>query len=103
MSAPSKKVPEHLMSSAELTDDEYYRLLDSRRRRVLLSVLAERDDSVSVGELARRVAEAESEDDTLASVDTASDIRIDLHHVHLPLLDDCGVVEYDWTARRVQT
>lgn len=101
MPVPSKNVSENLMASADLTDDEYYRLLDSRRRRVLLSVLAERDDSVSVGELARRVAEAESEDDAFASVDATSDIRIDLHHVHLPMLDDHGVVEYDWTARRV--
>lgn len=102
MSLPSKEVSESLMASAELTDDEYYRLLDSRRRRVLLSVLAEQNGSVSVEELARRVAEAESEDDTLVSADTTSDIQIDLHHAHLPLLDEHGVVDYDWTARRVE-
>lgn len=102
MAVPSRNVSEDLMASGDLTEDECYRLLESRRRRVVLLVLAGQQESLSVGELSRKVAEAESDDVTPASEETVEDIRIELHHVHLPLLADHGVVEYDWTTRRVE-
>lgn len=102
MAVLSGELSENLVSSHELTDDEYYRLLTSRRRRVLLYVLADQSDSLSVREVAKQVAKAESDDGTPASKETVDEVRIDLHHVHLPMLSDHGVVDYDWTTQRVE-
>ncbi|WP_336000022.1 DUF7344 domain-containing protein [Halorientalis halophila] len=69
--------------------DEVFELLsDSRRRRVCLYL---RRSGVEVTELSDLI-------DALASEDDAVDrdrLAIDLHHRHLPKLDDAGIVDYD--------
>ncbi len=66
-------------------------IADDRRRRVVRA-LAERDAvAVSPGDIA---ADLESE---WAARNRAA-IAAELHHVHLPKLDDAGVVEYDAEA-----
>jgi len=66
-------------------------ITDERRRGVVRSI-AERDDAaVSPTEIA---ADLESEWDAR----NRETIAAELHHVHLPKLDDAGVVEYDAEA-----
>lgn len=69
--------------------DATFDALTSRECRVLLGHLADADDDgLVVADLAARLADDEgvSEEDRL---------RVDLHHTHLPRLDDAGLLDYD--------
>lgn len=66
-------------------------LLADARRRHALAVLAEEDGTIDDTTLIRRVSEAERADDV-----DPRDVHIELHHCHLPKLDDYGVLEYDY-------
>ncbi|MFC6826261.1 DUF7344 domain-containing protein [Halopelagius fulvigenes] len=101
MSVPTQRVTEELISPAGLTEDEYYRLLSDERRRIVLQTLTELELPLTVGELAEEVAERETGIGADASVPATQGVETDLHHVHLPLLDDHGIVEYDWQANRI--
>jgi len=68
-------------------------LADSRRRSVVAS-LDGADGTIPLDVLTARVA-AGSDDDR-------DGIAIDLHHRHLPKLDDAGLVAYDAEERRVE-
>lgn len=78
----------------ELSESDRHRLLADRRRRVLLDVLADRDGPVELTDLAATVAAREDGTDD-------ERVAIDLHHHHLPLLDDLGVVVYDPARNRI--
>ena len=69
--------------------DMVFRALAHPIRRELLCLLHERDDTVVSGnglseQLADRVEDL-----------TQEEIHGNIYHVHLPCLDDTGVVEYD--------
>ena len=69
--------------------DEVLRLLaDASRRRVVVSLANCESNWIHREQLAQRLAVA-NEDETVSSWER------DLHHVHLPLLEDTGVVGYD--------
>jgi DNA-binding transcriptional ArsR family regulator len=78
-------------SRADSTDDTL-RLLADERRRTALRFLIEGDGPTTVDEVAERVA-ADAGDDR-----PVERVRVDLHHTHLPKMDEAGVVDYD--ARR---
>ncbi|WP_245549728.1 winged helix-turn-helix domain-containing protein [Natronococcus occultus] len=64
--------------------DEVLRVLANARRREIVSVLEALDDNwITVDELARAVST------------TGDEWRGELHHVHLPMLRDLGIVDYD--------
>lgn len=52
-------------------------------------------------DLSNQVADLLSDDPTGATASTVRQTEIQLHHTHLPLLDDAGVIEYDPSERRV--
>ncbi|AGB16271.1 hypothetical protein Halru_1665 [Halovivax ruber XH-70] len=88
-----------LTDQRDLTDSERYRLLSSERRRRVLAILANRPGPVSCDELATMlVAEMGGNE---ATDETHREVTISLHHTHLPMLDDLGVVTYDPTANVV--
>lgn len=69
--------------------DDVLRVLASARRREIVSVLEAFDENwVTVDELARAVS---------ATGDETADGEWfgELHHVHLPMLRDIGLVDYD--------
>lgn len=73
-----------------------HHLLADPRRRALLHLLYARDRPVAVADLARRLAALEHD----GSRDTVPDDEVDriylsLNHVHLPKLEDVGIVEHD--------
>ncbi|MFB6184706.1 MAG: hypothetical protein ABEI96_09150 [Haloarculaceae archaeon] len=80
---------------SDLSERERHRLLASDRRRVALDALATLTPPVDLTDLATTVARQES-----GPVDPRR-VEITLHHQHLPLLADLGVVAYDPDARRV--
>lgn len=78
---------------ARLGDRQRHRLLSSDERRAALAALADLSEPVGLTELARAVAAdrgAESGD-----ADAVGSLEIALHHVHLPLMADFGLLEYD--------
>ncbi|MFC4407897.1 DUF7344 domain-containing protein [Haloarchaeobius iranensis] len=86
---------------AHLSEDDYHRLLTSGRRRKLLSELTTLTPPVPRRALARTVAEREAgADDTRAAL--VDRIEISLHHVHLPMMAELGVLEYDSTAEQIR-
>lgn len=66
-------------------------LADETRRRIVHR-LSNTDGEVILESLA--IALADEDED-------ARDIAAELHHCHLPLLDDVGVIEYDCTQKRI--
>ena len=87
--------------AVELTESARHRLLAARQRRVVLELLADRTTAVGLEELAASVAERETPGQTATSTETQR-VMTGLHHVHLPMLDDVGVVDYDPAANRVE-
>ena len=92
-----------LESSDESRLDELYRALGHHRRRSLLRELHDCDGTLTIDELAERVAEREANrpsdgvpDDDLETV------RLTLHHAHLPKLAAADVVDYDASIRTVE-
>ena len=64
-------------------------LAHPRRRAVVVFVDEVDDDTIPVNELSKRIAAS-----TECGVDKTT-LRVSLHHVHLPKLEDAGVLEYD--------
>lgn len=87
----------------EVDTDDYERLLRairSTRRRIALSIIESVDD-IERRDLARRVADREDRRPQTERSDV-EDVLVTLHHVHLPKLQDAGLVAYeDETVRYV--
>jgi len=66
--------------------------LADRRRRYVLEHVARVDELIDLADLADRIAQSDDDRD---------DVAIDLHHRHLPKLDDAGFLAYDAEGRRV--
>lgn len=75
--------------------DEVLSLLnDSRRRHALYCLLS--NEYVDIDGLSLQIA-AWERDETIASVDTdaTEEVKVSLHHNHLPRLVESDVIEYD--------
>ncbi|ELZ23926.1 DUF7344 domain-containing protein [Natrinema limicola] len=79
--------------------DERYRLLASQRRRLVLEHLAGRANPVDLTALASAIATREQNHDT--GHECVGHVAISLHHVHLPMLSQFGLLEYDAGATRI--
>jgi hypothetical protein len=66
-------------------------------RRAVLRVLP--DDALAFDTLAEEVAHQMQPD---GGPDHRRHVRISLHHVHLPKLDEAGLIEYDTEQMRVR-
>lgn len=76
-----------------------HRLLADARRRRVLEVLDGQHDTLTVAEVAESLATREAADKT---ADPPAPLTTTLHHVHLPLLADSGVCEYDPQTRTIE-
>lgn len=76
-------------------DDVLDFLADARRRAVVSALQAAGDDWIDFDRLVAAVAD-ETPD---ANAET---LRIDLHHVHLPMLEDRGIIDYDSRAGTIR-
>lgn len=76
--------------------------LASRRRRRILAILLDGTDPVDVPELARRLAAVEEGRlPTTVSEAATESLLVDLRHVHLPILADVGLLDWDEVDRTV--
>ncbi|MHB9288343.1 hypothetical protein ACKVMT_15040 [Halobacteriales archaeon Cl-PHB] len=91
-----KPTPDGVQSD-ELTTSQRYRVLADDRRRATIEVLAERAEPMDLVDLAATVRSRDDGGET-----TDQRIEASLHHRHLPLLDDLGLVEHDAEANRVR-
>ena len=76
-----------------LSEDDAFRLLADERRRVTVGALADLGSPLGLNELAREVADRETRGDG-PSAETVQNVKLTLHHNHLPKLADVGVLEY---------
>lgn len=83
-------------ASDELPLDAVYHLLQNERRRGVISYLDDHEAPVTRSEVAEQVAAWENGTD-VDGIDSQERKRvyIALHQIHLPKLDDAGVLEYD--------
>jgi len=82
-----------------LSHDSLYRSLAHQRRRHLLRYLQTAEESViKLDTLVEDIVQKES--DSLTS--DKESIRIDLYHVHLPLLNEKGVIDFDHRSETVR-
>ena len=89
------------MTVDDLDPDDRHRVLASERRRLTLDILEGIESAVELEELARGVAARE---DGIESVDdeSVSRVGLSLHHQHLPIISETGVLEYDPEANRIR-
>lgn len=76
-------------------------LLARPRRRVLVSILAERGRRLSLAELATELAERDRASRTPERDEDETSVRRTLHHVDLPRLAEAGLIEYDHDERTI--
>ena len=77
--------------------DHIYGVLSDTKRRMALDYLASAEGAVSLADLSAAVVE-----NTDISEPDSDAIRLELHHCHLPKLEDAGMVTYDPAARTVR-
>lgn len=76
-----------------------HRLLASPQRRIAIDVLADRSDPIAVTDLAAAMV-TRAEEMAAEPVGEERRTAVRLHHCHLPMLDEAGMVDYDPTGRR---
>ena len=87
-------------ANTELTESERHRLLADERRQVVLDVLPEETSELALEELATAVLE-QGPTDPGDEPTSRKEVAVSLHHVHLPILADVGVLDYDAENHRV--
>jgi len=92
MSQTAFTVTEAYPSTAGMTASERHRLLEDDHRRLALEILAQEYDVVSLRHLADEIAARKGAE---GDEEVRKEIGIELHHVHLPKLTECGALEYD--------
>lgn len=94
MSQTTPREADEYARLSDLTESERYRLLADVRRRRTLDVLSNATATVELSELAAAVAERAEAHSGERTVVT-NRVAISLHHVHLPRMDELGVLDYD--------
>lgn len=78
-----------------ISTDAVLQVATHERRRRILQYLGEHDgDTVSTDDLAEWLRNTATESSGGSRLDREQ-LVIELHHVHLPKLDEVGVIEYD--------
>lgn len=81
-------------------EDDLYGALADPRRRCVVTTLSERNEPLSLTELAREVAARESNGETTPD-GVLQRIRIDLYHVHAPKLAAADLIEFDHATNTI--
>lgn len=102
MSHSSTESPNEHAGTAGLTETERHRLLVAERRRAVLDVLAEWTPPVELDDLVEAIADCE-DDAALPRSELERRVAISLHHNHLPMMTDVGVVRYDPASNRIES
>ena len=81
---------EGVLSTASVSESESHQILSSERRQILLYVLDEQPTTVHLDTVASAVAKREAN-----PTDTVESVAISLHHNHLPMLANAGIIHYN--------
>jgi len=81
---------------------ERYRLFAADRRRQTLDILTGQTEPVDLMELASGIAAREHDLDS-ADDEAVTHVAVTLHHVHLPMLSQFGIIEYDAERTRIES
>lgn len=87
--------------AAAQSPEEVFTLLSNRRRRDAVDVLSNQETAVTLRKLVDSIAARETGTDDVPE-EAADAVATALHHVHLPKLDQAGVVSYHPTAGTVE-
>lgn len=101
MSHNADETPHQFVSTAGIPAREHAKLLAAERRRLVHDVLSERTTPIELGQLAAEIA-AQEEGFDAPPEEPPMDVTIDLHHCHLPKLDEAGVLDYDPESRVIK-
>ena len=74
------------------SQSQCHRVLADERRRVLLTELEGHTEPISLDALTSKIVDRERYDGGQRATES---LRISLHHLHLPMLDELGIVSYD--------
>ena len=87
--------------SSAFAENDWYRLLADERRQTAIEVLASTSSPIDLDVVATQMAVSES--DSVAVEEGAVErMAIALHHKHLPLMDDLGVIAYDSNEKSIE-
>lgn len=76
--------------------DDLFRLLaDSRRREIVSALEADENNRVDVDSLIRSELTTGDETDTTV-------LERELYHIHLPMLEDVGLIDYDGHSETIR-
>lgn len=91
-----------LPSTADGRERHVVDLLSEPRRRAVLRIVADRDESLALSDLAMAVVSRERDVD-LEDVpeERLRSVYVKLYHVHVPMLADAGAIEFDRSNRTV--
>lgn len=86
--------PKNNIGQREL--DNRFHILQNQRRRMVIDILEDTNSSISLGDLAERIASNET-NKAIAQLTSRERKRvyIPLYQVHLPKLDDANVIDFD--------
>ena len=84
------------MSETTSAFDSVLDLCQHQHRRIVLGILATEQRSLTLNDLTKTVLEYNHQaSPTTVSADVLTEIRLSLHHVHLPKLASEGLVTFD--------
>lgn len=81
--------------AVRLDDSTKYRVLADERRREVLAILAEENGTVGLDTLVDELVSRHEQ------TDGTQQVKVSLHHTHLPMMDDAGVVDYEPETKRL--
>lgn len=88
------------------TSTEFNTLLElcqEQHRRIILAVLATEKRSLTVNDLTKAIVKHNHHTALLeVSEEESRQIRISLHHIHIPKLEDLSLIEYDQERQLVE-
>jgi hypothetical protein len=92
------------MSSGNLSRvDRHLPVLSDQQRRHVLYALQEADgDVMTLDELVGAIAHRETAADLEPTADHLEELKVRLYHVHLPMLEDHGIIGFDPRSKMVR-
>lgn len=87
---------------ARIAEEDRHRILADETRRTVTAILRTTSTPIALDNLATRVVDR-NEELALQGTDHTDHVAIGLHHNHLPLLADVGIISYDPETKYVDT
>lgn len=87
------------MSTDQIDFDTTLELSSAVQRRIILAVFAQEQRPLTSRDLAQAVLTHHSQGEEEAD-EVFRRLLVSLHHIHLPKLEDAGIIEYDQRRRK---